>query len=102
MEITAAIKGLEALKEPCDVTLYSDSAYLVNGFNLGWVHKWKSLGWKRTPKDELKNKELWMRLYELNLIHRVRFVKVKGHADNEYNNICDTLATEAIANKKGI
>lgn len=102
MELTAAIKGLEALTEPCEVMLYSDSAYLINGFNLGWVEKWKRLGWKRTPKDELKNKEQWMRLYELGKLHNVKFVKVKGHADNQYNNICDKMAVQAVKDKKGI
>ena len=102
MEMTAAIKGLEALNESCDVILYSDSAYLINAFNLGWIHKWKRLGWKRTPKDELKNKELWMRLDELSSYHNVKFVKVKGHSDNKYNNLCDRMAVDAVANKKGI
>ena len=102
MELTAAIKGLEALNEPCEVILYSDSAYLINGFNLGWIYKWKKLGWKRTPKDELKNKELWIRLYELNQVHKIRFVKVKGHADNKYNNLCDQMAVKAVSDKKGI
>ena len=101
MELTAAIKGLEALNEACEVTLYSDSAYLINGFNLGWVYKWKNLGWKRTPKDELKNRELWIRLYELNQKHRITFVKVKGHSDNKYNNLCDQMAVKAVADKKG-
>lgn len=101
MELTAAVKGLEALNTSCKVNLYSDSAYLVNGFKLGWVDKWKGLGWKRTPKDELKNKELWMRLYELGQIHNVNYIKVKGHADNKYNNICDKLATNRIKNPNG-
>ncbi len=96
MELTAAIKALEALNTPCKVSLYSDSAYLVNGFNLGWVEKWKSFNWNRTPKDPLKNRDLWIRLYELGKIHMVKYIKVKGHADNKYNNLCDKLAVDAI------
>ena len=93
MELMAAISGLEALRESCCVTLYSDSKYLVDAFTLGWVYSWKKAGWKR-GKDELKNPDLWVRLYELVEFHEVKFVWVKGHAGHEYNERCDRLATE--------
>lgn len=93
MELMAAISGLEALKEPCKVTLYSDSKYLVDAFNEGWVYSWREHGWKR-GKDELKNPDLWARLYELTERHGVTFVWVKGHNGHDYNERCDRLATE--------
>jgi ribonuclease HI len=96
MELTAAIKALEMLKEPCMVELYSDSAYMVNAFNKEWVSKWKSNGWVNAGNDEVKNIDLWERLYELSRIHSITWNKVKGHSDNEYNNRCDKLATGEI------
>lgn len=92
MELMAAIAGLEALKEPCAVTLYSDSKYLVDAFLLGWVESWKAAGWKR-GRDELKNPDLWERLYALTEVHKVAFVWVKGHNGHDYNERCDALAT---------
>ena len=92
MELLAAISGLEALKEPCAVTLYSDSKYLVDAFLLGWVEGWRDHGWRR-GKDELKNPDLWARLYELTRTHTVTFEWVKGHNGHEYNERCDALAT---------
>ena len=92
MELTAAIVGLETLKEPCHVTLYSDSKYLVDAFLLGWVESWRDHGWKR-GRDELKNPDLWARLYELTKTHSVDFVWVKGHNGHDYNERCDRLAT---------
>ena len=92
MELMAAIEGLSALKEPCAVTLYSDSKYLVDAFLLGWVESWRAKGWKR-GKEELKNPDLWERLYSLTEIHKVTFVWVKGHAGHDYNERCDALAT---------
>jgi len=98
MELTAAIQGLKALKERCSVKLYSDSAYLVNAFQNGWLYGWKKNGWKRgEKKEELKNSDLWKELYDLVQQHRVEWIKVKGHADNEYNTRCDKLATGEIA-----
>ena len=97
MELTAAIKGLEALNKPCDVELYSDSAYLVNAINEGWLENWKNNNWLGSDKKMVKNKELWQKLDELLKTHNVHFNKVKGHADNEYNNRCDALATGEIA-----
>ena len=92
MELLAAINGLAALRERCAVTLYSDSKYLVDAFLLGWVEGWRAHGWRR-GKDELKNPDLWQRLYELTKEHTVSFVWVKGHNGHEYNERCDALAT---------
>ena len=92
MELLAAISGLEALKEPCHVTLYSDSKYVVDAFLEGWVDSWRAKGWRR-GKDELKNPDLWQRLYDLTKRHEVEFVWVKGHDGHAYNERCDTLAT---------
>ena len=92
MELTAAIAGLSALKEPCRVTLFSDSKYLVDAFVLGWIDSWREKGWKR-GRDELKNPDLWERLYELTKIHEVSFEWVKGHNGHDYNERCDVLAT---------
>lgn len=96
MELMAAIEGLKALKRPCEVTLYSDSAYLVNAYNNGWIYGWKKNGWKTSSKEIVKNIELWQEIELLRQVHTVTFVKVKGHADNEYNNRCDELAVAAI------
>ena len=94
MELMAAIEGLSALREPCAVTLYSDSKYLVDAYNEGWIESWRSAGWRR-GKDELKNPDLWERLYSLTETHKVTFVWVKGHAGHDYNERCDRLATAA-------
>ena len=96
MELTAAIEGLKLLKFPCVVDLYSDSAYLVNAFNQGWIYNWQKNNWKTAGKDPVKNKEIWEELYKLTKIHKVNFIKVKGHSDNEFNNRCDELARNAI------
>lgn len=100
MELFAVISGLECLKEPCKVVVYSDSAYTVNSFLNGWVYEWERSGWKKADKKPVLNTDLWQRLLALTRVHRVDFVKVKGHADNEYNNICDKLATDAVKNFK--
>jgi ribonuclease HI len=92
MELLAAISGLEALKEPCLVTLYSDSKYVVDAFLEGWVDSWRAHGWKR-GRDELKNPDLWQRLFDLTQRHEVKFVWVKGHDGHAYNERCDALAT---------
>ena len=98
MEITAVIESLKLLKYPCDVKLYSDSAYVVNAFNKNWVESWQKNGWVNSKKEEVKNKELWKELIELTKTHNVTFIKVKGHSDNEFNNRCDELARDAINN----
>lgn len=100
MEITAVIEGLKCLKEPCEVEVYSDSAYTVNAFLNGWVDEWVKNGFKKADNKPVLNDDLWRELLELTAIHKVSFVKVKGHADNEYNNICDKLATDAVKNFK--
>ena len=92
MELMAAIAGLEALKEPCAVKLYSDSKYLVDAYNPGWVFSWHKSGWKR-GKEELKNPDLWDRLFTLTSKHEVTFIWVKGHNGHDYNERCDALAT---------
>ena len=96
MELTAVIEALKLLKRPCKVNLYSDSAYVVNAFLQNWILGWIKNGWKNSSKEEVKNKELWQELFSLTKIHDVTFHKVKGHADNEYNNRCDELARNAI------
>ena len=96
MEITAVIEALKLLKRTCIVDIYSDSAYVVNAFNQGWIYNWKKNNWKTASKEPVKNQELWEELYNLVQKHKVEFIKVKGHSDNEYNNRCDFLATSAI------
>ena len=98
MEVSAVIEALKILKNPCNVTVYSDSAYVVNCFNQGWIYNWIKKGWKTAGNEPVKNKELWQELYNLTKIHNVKFVKVKGHSDNEYNNRCDELARSQINN----
>lgn len=102
MEIMAAIEGLAALKQPCMVTICSDSAYLVNAFEKGWIENWKINGWKNASKQPVENQDLWMILLMSIKKHKheVRFVKVSGHADDAYNNRCDKLARDAV--KEGI
>ena len=96
MELTAVIEGLKLLKFPCKVKLYSDSAYVVNAFTQKWIYGWLKNGWVNSSKEPVKNKELWQELYDLTKVHEVEFIKVKGHADNEFNNRCDELARNAI------
>lgn len=96
MELTAVIEALKLLKFRCKVSVYSDSAYVINGFNQKWIYGWMKNGWKNASKEPVKNKELWQELYDLTKKHDVTFIKVKGHSDNEYNNRCDELAREAI------
>jgi ribonuclease HI len=102
MELRAAIEGLSALKEPCEVELYSDSSYLVNSFEKNWLENWKSNGWINKSKDEVKNIEMWKELDRLCNIHKVLWIKVKGHSDNEYNNRCDKLATGEIKKNREV
>ena len=96
MEITAVLEALKLLKEECKVKVYSDSAYVVNAFNNGWIYNWQKNNWKTADKKPVKNQELWQELYSLFKTHKVEFIKVKGHSDNELNNRCDFLATSAI------
>ena len=94
MELLAVIRGLEALKEACIVNLYSDSSYVINAFNEKWIDSWVANNWKTAGKKAVKNVDLWQTLLELINQHKVNFIKVKGHSDNEYNNRCDKIAVE--------
>ena len=98
MELTAPIEALKLLKRPCEVRLYSDSAYLVNAFKQGWIYNWQMNGWKTSDKKDVKNRELWEEIYKFTQIHKIEWIKVKGHSDNEYNNLCDKMAVNAIKN----
>lgn len=91
MELTAVIEGLKQLKEPCQANIYSDSAYVVNAFVLDWISNWQRKNW-----NKVKNIDLWQALLSIIGKHKVRFIKVKGHSDDFYNNRCDELARQAI------
>jgi len=91
MELTGVITALSALKEPCRVSLYTDSQYVESAINKGWLESWRKKGWKRKG-GEVKNPDLWQALVPLLERHDVTFIWVKGHAENEYNNRCDELA----------
>ena len=95
MELLAAIEGLEALKEPCQVTLYSDSQYVVNGMSKGWAEKWRKNGWRRNKKERAINPDMWGRLLDLCARHEVEFRWVRGHAGIPENERCDRLAVAA-------
>jgi ribonuclease HI len=95
MEIYAAIAGLSALKEPCQVTLFSDSQYVVHAIEKGWARRWRANGWKRNPKEKAINPDLWEKLLNLCEIHQVEFRWVRGHAGESENERCDELATAA-------
>ena len=97
MEVTAVIEALKCLKVESEVQVYSDSAYTVNAFNQGWIYNWIKKGWKTAGGEPVKNKELWQELYDLTKTHKVEFIKVKGHSDNEFNNRCDEMARNAIS-----
>ena len=92
MELTAVIAGLQKLKEPCIVELYSDSKYVIDALSKGWAKSWKAKGWVKSDKKPALNPDLWDALLSLTDRHEVRCHWVKGHADNEYNNRCDAMA----------
>lgn len=94
MELTAAIEGLNALREPCEVEVVTDSEYLKNGITT-WIHGWKRNGWKTAAKKPVVNQDLWMELDNAAARHRVRWTWTRGHADHDDNNRCDELATRA-------
>ena len=100
MEITAAIMGLKALKEPCEVDIYTDSAYLCDTFSKGWIYSWLKKDWKKSDNKPVENQDLWKEILELTKTHKVNWHKVKGHADNEFNNRCDQLARAEIKKLK--
>lgn len=92
MELKAVIEALKALKSPCNVEIYSDSAYVVNAFTQKWIDNWIKNNWKTADKKSVKNVDLWQELLVLIKTHNVTFKKVKGHSDNELNERCDKLA----------
>lgn len=100
MELLAAIVGLEALIKPCEVTLYSDSQYLVKAFNEHWIEGWEKKGWKRGKNEPVKNVDLWKRLLAAMRPHQVSYIWVKGHAGHPQNERCDALATAAADSDK--
>ncbi len=95
MELMAIIKGLEALKEPCEVVVYSDSRYIVDAINKGWLQSWVKRNWKRGKNEPVKNVDLWERLLKQLQRHHVTFKWVKGHAGHTENERCDQLAVKA-------
>jgi ribonuclease HI len=100
MELRAVIEGLEALKRPSRVAVHTDSAYIANAFNQSWVRRWQQNGWKTAAKDPVKNRDLWERLLALTNKNEVTFVKVKGHADDERNDLVDRLAVAEIEKQR--
>jgi len=96
MELMAVIKSLQALKEICEVDLYTDSAYVCNAITQGWLEDWQLKNWKNSQKKPVLNKDLWLELLEMLTKHKVKFIKVKGHSDNYNNNRCDEIARNEI------
>lgn len=96
MELLAAVEALKALKYPCKVELYSDSAYLINAWKQNWLDKWQKNGWRNSKKQPVENQNLWKELLQLAKTHDINWIKVKGHSDNVENNRCDELARQAI------
>ena len=99
MELQAAVGGLAALNEACEVHLHTDSAYLFKAFTEGWITKWQKNGWRTSSKKDVENKDLWQKLIKLDQKHKIKWVKVKGHADNALNNLVDELAVTARINQ---
>jgi ribonuclease HI len=102
MEILAAVKGLERLNPGCQVTVYSDSQYLVNAVTKGWAKRWRARGWMRTDAEPARNPDLWERLLDLCTKHHVVFRWVRGHAGHEENERCDTLAVAALKGAEAV
>lgn len=96
MELTAAVEAMKALKEPCRISIHTDSNYLKKAFTDGWLDRWQRTGWKTAAKKPVENQDLWQELLALSAQHEVEWVKVKGHADDALNNRVDGLAVEAI------
>lgn len=101
MELMAVIQGLDALKEPCVVELYSDSKYVIDALEKGWVWGWKKRGWVKSDKKPALNSDLWERLLGLTMKHTLHYHWVKGHAQNEKNNRCDQMAVAQWKKRKG-
>lgn len=100
MELSGVIEALKLLKEPCEVTLYSDSQYVCNALTKGWAKKWKQNGWMRNKKDPALNPELWDELLQLAELHHLNVQWVKGHAGHPENERCDRLAVQAAEKAK--
>lgn len=100
MELTACIEALSALKSPCKVVLTTDSQYVCNGINMGWAESWKKNNWRKADKKPALNPDLWDKLLSLIAVHEVEFCWIKGHAGHRENEICDSLAVEAIKQQK--
>lgn len=98
MELTAAIEALKLLKKKCNIQLYTDSKYLIDGIT-NWIFNWERNNWRTAAKQPVKNKELWQELQKLTALHQIKWIWVKGHNDNEFNERCDQLAREAIKNR---
>lgn len=96
MELTAVIEGLKALKEPCKVKIFSDSAYLINAFNQNWLEKWQRNGWLNSKKEKVENIDLWQELLRLKSIHQIEWHKVRGHHGVPMNELCDKLARDEV------
>ena len=101
MELTAVIEALQQLREPCSVTLYTDSQYVVNGITKGWAKNWRRNGWRKPDKKPALNAELWSRLLDLLDMHEVDFVWLRGHAGHPENERCDKMAVEQSKKFKG-
>ena len=95
MELKGVIRGFQELKTPCEVEVYTDSAYIVNAFNQGWIDNWIKKGWKRGKNQPVQNMDLWKELLNVSDKHKVKYIWVKGHAGHAYNERCDALATTA-------
>lgn len=102
MELLGAITALEALNRPCEVDLYSDSSYLINAFEKGWLASWQRNGWKTASKARVKNQDLWKRMLAATGRHQITWHWVKGHAGHEMNERCDQLATTAADQMYGV
>lgn len=102
MELLAAKEALLLLKEKCHVKLHSDSSYLVNAFNEGWIFNWIKKDWHKPDKTPVKNVDLWISLSDLNKKHDIEWIKVQGHSDNEYNNRCDKEAVLQIKSNEKV
>ena len=100
MELSAAIFALEALNQPCEVDLYTDSAYLCKAFTDGWIYNWLKNNWQTSSKTPVENRDLWEKLIAQTKKHNIKWHKVKGHSDNALNNRCDELARMAIIKLK--
>ena len=92
MEIMSVIAALEALNQPCEAELYTDSQYVVNAINEGWAVRWRSMGWMRNKKEPALNSDLWEKLLQLLSVHKIKFNWVRGHSGHKYNERCDELA----------